>query len=376
MSVDNKDNNIKNNDDNDIKNRFIACLTLSAVADTMSFYNGIWIDNFFKKTVTLDVIHELYYDFIRLGGINGIDLEGWIVSTNTLMSMGTAYALIDQVDFITQCRNYYITIFAELNEEFEELSTYRGINDKLVKVLEKLYNKDIDKSQEPYDSYSYDNNAAVRTASIGLLYNNDKYKDNLINLSIKCSQITNNSALGFLPGFTTSLFTSFAIKNIDVQKWPFLLLDILKSPTVLNYVKDENEQDYDAYLMHWEKYLELKFKNGNHIISRSSSNLIFRCKFFIDNFNDETYIDIGSTGYSAVLMAYDSILDCTGNWEKLLIYSGLHIGNTIAVATIAGAWYGAYYGWGDVPNNNLKYLEFKKELYDLGNKIYKKYKAL
>ena len=75
-------------------------------------------------------------------------------------------------------------------------------------------------------------------------------------------------------------------------------------------------------------------------------------------------------------MAYDSILDCTGNWEKLLIYSGLHIGNTIAVATIAGAWYGAYYGWGDVPNNNLKYLEFKKELYDLGNKIYKKYKAL
>jgi ADP-ribosylglycohydrolase len=72
-------------------------------------------------------------------------------------------------------------------------------------------------------------------------------------------------------------------------------------------------------------------------------------------------------------MAYDSLLDSRGAWEKLIIYSALHFGDSDTVAAIAASWYGTVYGFGDVPENNLKYLEFKKELTDLGKQLFKQY---
>lgn len=61
------------------------------------------------------------------------------------------------------------------------------------------------------------------------------------------------------------------------------------------------------------------------------------------------------------------------SWEKLVIYSMLHVGDSDSTGTIAAAWFGAYQGFDQVPNINYQNLEFGKEINDLVIKLYKKY---
>jgi len=49
----------------------------------------------------------------------------------------------------------------------------------------------------------------------------------------------------------------------------------------------------------------------------------------------------------------------------------LHGGDSDTVGAIAGGFYGAVYGMGDVSENLLKYLEMKKELIEISEKIHK-----
>ena len=88
---------------------------------------------------------------------------------------------------------------------------------------------------------------------------------------------------------------------------------------------------------------------------------------------DNKYNIIGGNGQSAVIMAYNALLDCDGNFEKLIYYSMLHGGDSDTVGAIAAGFYGSVYGFGNVPDHMLKYLEMKKELYEIGEKFYKKF---
>ena len=64
-------------------------------------------------------------------------------------------------------------------------------------------------------------------------------------------------------------------------------------------------------------------------------------------------------------MAYNALLDCDGNWEKLVYYGMLHGGDSDTVGAICGGLYGAVYGSKDVPEHLLKYLEMKEKLIEL-----------
>lgn len=59
----------------------------------------------------------------------------------------------------------------------------------------------------------------------------------------------------------------------------------------------------------------------------------------------------GSLGIDSALIAYDSILYSKGNFEEMCRISIVHGGDNDSTATIAGAWYGAYYGMREVPTS-------------------------
>jgi ADP-ribosylglycohydrolase len=77
-----------------------------------------------------------------------------------------------------------------------------------------------------------------------------------------------------------------------------------------------------------------------------------------------------------MIMAYDCLLDCDGAWEKLVIYSMLHPGDSDTVGSVAGALYGSVYGFGDVPNRLFEHLEFKDDLLTVSKELFKKYVTL
>jgi len=76
------------------KEKYVACILLHAVGDTIGFKNGDWEFNYNQK-FDPNYSTTLLYEFISLGGIIGIDFNGWKVSDDTIMHMDTCYALLE-----------------------------------------------------------------------------------------------------------------------------------------------------------------------------------------------------------------------------------------------------------------------------------------
>ena len=98
----------------------------------------------------------------------------------------------------------------------------------------------------------------------------------------------------------------------------------------------------------------------------------YRSKFFHDMFHfNKNRIYPGAGGDDSVIIAYDALLDSKDNWEKLVVYSMLHVGDSDTTGTIAGAFYGAMYGITNISKRMTKKFNMTKELSDIGLQLYK-----
>ena len=365
-----------------MEERYIATILLHALGDTIGFKNGEWEFNYDKNLITLDVTNEILYDFIDLGGINEIDLKDWNVSDDTIYHMAMIKALLrssinlnnEMIENIKE--ELAIAYNSIIDDEEKDIYRYPGVTTN--KYIQEFANG-YDGRTLPYDKNAGGNGAAMRTSCIGLAYSGKKNRKKLYEIAIESSRITHNSAIGYLGGLTSALFTAFAIENIDIIEWPFLLVKKLSSKTIKKFINNDQDEinDYEKYIFYWQKYIDLRFDNNKPIKTRAHKNLIFRSRFHYENFTKDTgSFLIGESGYGATIMAYDSLLDAEYVWEKLIIYSALHFGDGDTVAAIAASWYGAIYGLKYIPEKNLKYLEFKEELIELSKKLYDRYYKL
>lgn len=87
-------------------------------------------------------------------------------------------------------------------------------------------------------------------------------------------------------------------------------------------------------------------------------NKKYKTKFFL------------KTGFDAVIIAYDALLGCNKSWEELCKRAMLHGGDNDTTGCIAGAWYGALYGFEDVPQIHYRSLEKKDQLIEISKKLF------
>jgi ADP-ribosylarginine hydrolase len=71
-------------------------------------------------------------------------------------------------------------------------------------------------------------------------------------------------------------------------------------------------------------------------------------------------------------MAYDALAYAQNRWEPLVVYSMLHAGDSDSVGCIAASWFGACYGFHNIPSSNYVNNEYKNELIDIAKKIFTK----
>lgn len=69
----------------------------------------------------------------------------------------------------------------------------------------------------------------------------------------------------------------------------------------------------------------------------------------------------GGLGIDSVIIAYDGLLGCKGNWDELCLRAMLHGGDNDSTGTIAGAWFGALYGFKGVSKLNMDEVEGKEK---------------
>ena len=361
-----------------MEDKYICTFLLHALGDTIGFNNSDWEFNYSKESDLFTVI-ELICEFIDFGGVNGIDLKDWIISDDTLYHMAIAktilkYKTFDDA-FILLAKNNLVRMHNKMIDEEK-----KGINRHPGKITEyyiQKFTETEDGRTLQYRTETGGNGAAMRNLCIGLAFYKESDIDDLINISINLSKLTHNSALGYLAGFTSAYFVSLALREININKWVYMLLDILDSETIKSHINDKNNVEYSDYINYigfWKKYLDTRFNDGKPIKTRSTSNVIYRIKYYYENFVKDTRADfIGGSGYCAMIMAYDALIDCDGKWEKLIFYAMLHPGDSDTIGAIAGGIYGIMYGYGDVPEKMLCCIEEKEQLLLLGKKFYKKF---
>ena len=85
----------------------------------------------------------------------------------------------------------------------------------------------------------------------------------------------------------------------------------------------------------------------------------------------------GSAGVDAALIAYQSLLVAETDkakgfrdmYETLCLRSMVHAGDNDSTGTMAGAWFGALYGWEGVPENHFAELEYKDRMTAAGREL-------
>ena len=222
------------------------------------------------------------------------------------------------------------------------------------------------------------NGSAMRTPVIGLCIGRKKYWDDLVDYSILSSQLTHNNALGYLAGFTIAAFIGFGMMRFNMNEWPYILLHELKSDRLKQYLSLKNLDqvyDHELYIRHWQKYIDTRFGSDKMPSkTRSHTNPMHRIRYYYDNFHRDTNSkQIGASGFLCAIMAYDALIDCDGCWEKLIVYSMLHSGDSDTIGAVAGALYGSVYGFGDVPRKMMDHIERKNEIEELAVNLYKKF---
>lgn len=358
-----------------MEDRYISTMLLHAVGDTIGFKNGDW--EFFSSNVPYNDTYEKLFEFINLGGINGINLDGWIISDDTILHMAIAKSLLSKYKSLDELKKKTVTEIVKacdgMDDEIKKKNRFVG---KATHAHYLSLKNGDDWRKFRFDSSGGGNGASMRGHCIGLAFFGEDNRDKLIDYSIDSSRMTHVNPTGWMGGLTVALMTAYAIEGIQINKWIPLILKVLEGKKTRDLVDMENlpeMRSYEFFVQGWKTYYELRFSKGEPVKSKAHNNLIQRLMFYNNMFDNNPPAKYGSSGYSAIIVAYDCLIDAEDNWEKLVIYSMINNFDSDTIGAIAGGLYGALYGSGKVPYNNVEHIEDGSNIINTGSLLHKKY---
>lgn len=370
------------------KENILYCLHCAIIGDIIGFGNGevefnynssSKIDNRYDidKISAYSVRHVV--DFISKGGYTGIDLSKLIASDDTILSLAVCESMTQVeknaepnvvIDVIKENMIKFVTNDSKRDKRYYGHRTIDSIN-RIV-------------SGKKWDNFGFSERgggcgASMRSMAIGLKFYGEENLEKLIEISIQSSRITHNNPIGYLGGFVSALFTSYAIQKYEPKTWIFRLIKVLKMDIIMDLIKnvitrsfpkdyDIHTENYLKFLQYCEKYIDIRFDEEKNFKGNNDNiaNRFFdqRSQFYFNHFGTQNEFVPGSNGFDSVIIAYDCLLDCKGSFETLLYYAALHAGDSDSTGCIAGAFFGAYYGKFDLPQNmfNVEFYEKAKEL--------------
>ena len=218
----------------------------------------------------------------------------------------------------------------------------------------------------------------------------------LIKFSLQMTRLINNNAYSYIGSIIISLFASYIKNNINIEKWMFEVIDLIKNTdkieNILKEILDEEKIEKDEYvnslvnyrenknifITNIEKYIKFRFDEDNNFIIKNIEFMKFsdlRIVYYFNNFSDKNYLPYfypGSTIFDTIIISYDCLLECRDNFELLVIYTILFIGDSHSTGGLSLSLFGLMYGKKNIPKHLYKNnFEMKNKINELINKIKK-----
>lgn len=362
-------NSMSNSISNSISNSNLACIILGIMGDQIGFNNGKrefqFIDKIPKYTNNnfITLINEfstyMILEFIKDGGIQGINLNKLSYSDDSLLLLCNMKALLNQSDVETFIQNQKEEYIKLLDIENDLVNKYQ-IGTHTLQALKRLKNG-VDNN---YEKYGGGSGASMRSAIFGIYFNN---VDMIIQYSTEQAITTHFNGIAIIGSCINSLFVFFGKNKLKPSTWIFKVYELI--PTIDAYIKNNYNSIYNEYLIDrnifvakLKFYMDDNFLQGNYKHNEIREiNPVERILYWFDNFttNKNNFFP-GSASDDSIIIAYDCFLMSKNNYEKLIYLSMLNLGDSDTIGMIASNFYGIYYEFENVPLNLMnEHTEFQ-----------------
>jgi ADP-ribosylglycohydrolase len=176
--------------------------------------------------------------------------------------------------------------------------------------------------------------------------------NDMIDIAIHITLLTNNNILSILAGITIAYFASLAKAKVNIIEWSTRLLELIKSNTVKNAIDIEQSDkmmEYIEYIRYWQKYNDMKFIDKKVNVMRNTTHLSHRTRFYSSFIYDVNESVLGRDIINCLIVAYDALIDCNNNFERAIYYSLLLEGDIVNIASVIGGLYEEVYGIDGIP---------------------------
>lgn len=352
-------------------NKF-ASFILGSYLDTIGFLNGFMEFNkinHYDEKYGLDGNYTHFInimEFFKIGGFN-LNLKLYKASDDTILNIANGKVLIKNNftinDFIDSYLEYFDTLISD-----DRVSGITITNS--LKNLKKVKNPSVIE----YDEQSIGNGATMRACIFGLKYNYKKDLDIMTKWVIETSKLTHNNIDAYIPSLIVAILTSMAIQKLSPLKWDKELNEIKKN------IKFKSEKELNIFNDILEK---LEHINNNITIYNSSVEYKKQSiKSFINNtilydiinpkrYKNKELYNLGGISEDLIYYSFFALLNSITidnknnikpNFINLVLNSSLIYGDSDTIGTVCGFWYGALFGFQDVPNINFEDLEFYQDI--------------
>ncbi|ULY68612.1 ADP-ribosylglycohydrolase [Chlorella virus XW01] len=351
---------------------------LGSYLDTIGYLNGFMeFNNIYHKSETYgksaNYTHLInIMEFFKIGGFN-LDLKLLKASDDSILNIANGKVLIKDKFTINDFINSYL-------EYFDTLISDRGSGITIINSI-----KNLKKVRSPsvieYDENSIGNGATMRACIFGLKYHYKKDLDTMTKWVIETSKLTHNNIDSYISSLIVAILTSMAIHKVSPIKWVDELNIIKKN------IKFKSEKELNIF----NDILEsLEYLHNNIGIYNSSFDYQKNIKRpFIDytiilnvinpkRYNDTNLHNIGGISEDLIYYAFYTFLnsftinkklEIQPNFIYLVMNSSLSYNDSDSVGTLCGFWYGAVFGFKDIPNIKFEDLEFYKEIKKITDNI-------